>query len=89
MIYAITYDLNKTGQDYDTLYAKIRSLGVTNHPLQNLWLLDSTYGIETVRDEIRKVVDSNDTIFVARLYKGGYSAWMSQDAHAWLESRLV
>ncbi len=88
MIYAITYDLNKTGQDYPALYQKIQSLGETFHALQNLWVLSTTYSGATVRDEIRKAVDANDHIFVAQLYKGSYSAWMPVTAHDWLEARL-
>lgn len=88
MIYIITYDLRKVGQNYDSLYEKIKGLGHTIHPLQNLWILDSGYNITVVRDQLRTVVDSNDSIFVAQLYKGSYSAWMSLEAHTWLEARL-
>jgi len=88
MIYALTYDLNATGQDYDSLYKKINSLGETLRPLQNLWLLNSQYSADTIRDEIRSVIDDNDFVFIARLTKGSYSAWMPVTAHAWLEARL-
>lgn len=88
MIYALTYDLNKTGQDYDSLYKKIMSLGETFHPLQNLWLLDTTTSADNVMDQIKSVMDANDSVFVAQLYKGSYSAWMSLDAHKWLDNRL-
>ncbi len=88
MIYALTYDLNATGQDYDSLYRKINSLGVTLRPLQNLWLLDSQHSADTIRDQIRSVIDGNDFVFVARLARGSYSAWMPESAHNWLEARL-
>ena len=88
MVYIITYDLKKTGQDYDALYKKIMSLGQTSHPLQNLWLLSSSFNVDSVRDQIKTVIDSNDSVFVAQLYKGSYSAWMNVEAHKWLEARL-
>lgn len=88
MIYIITYDLRKVGQNYDSLYEKIKSLGQVIHPLQNLWILDTGYNITVVRDQLKTTVDSNDLIFVAQLHKGDYSAWMSQEAHTWLEARL-
>lgn len=88
MIYAITYDLTKPGQNYPDLYRKIQSLGQTNHALQNLWLLSTNYSLAAVRDEIRKVIDSNDSVFVLQIYKGTYSAWVSVDVHNWLEARL-
>ncbi len=88
MIYAVTYDLNATGQDYNSLYKKIESLGQTFHPLQNLWLLSTSYSADNIRDQIRTVIDGNDFVFVAQLYKGSYSAWMPITAHEWLEARL-
>lgn len=88
MVYIITYDLRKVGQNYDALYEKIKSLGHAIHPLQNLWILDTGFNITVVRDQLKTTVDSNDSIFVAQLYKGSYSAWMSQEAHTWLEARL-
>lgn len=88
MVYAVTYDLNKAGQNYPDLYRKIQSLGQTHHALQNLWLINTNYGVDIIRDEIRKVIDENDSVFVMQLYKGSYSAWMSQEAHNWLEARL-
>lgn len=88
MVYAVTYDLNATGQDYNALYKQIESLGQTNHALQNLWLLSTNYSADQIRDHIRKVIDGNDFVFVMQLYKGSYSAWMPKEAHDWLEARL-
>lgn len=89
MVYIITYDLNKIGQNYDALYKKIISLGEAIRPLQNLWLIESRYEAETIRDQIMSVVDSNDSVFVARLYdRTSYSAWMDLKAHEWLEAKL-
>jgi len=88
MVYAITYDLNKAGQDYSSLYAQIKKLGEAIHPLQNLWLLSSNYNADQIMESLRTVMDQNDNVFVSRVTRDGYSAWMSREAHAWLSSRL-
>lgn len=88
MVYAVTYDLNASGQNYSGLYKKIESLGQTNHALQNLWLLSTNQSADYIRDQIRSVVDNNDFVFVMQLYRGSYSAWMPVSAHDWLEERL-
>lgn len=88
MIYAITYDLKKIGQDYNSLYGAIKQLGNWCHPLQNLWFSESKLSIDQVRDYLRKVIDANDFIFVCEIYRGSYSAWMPKEAHDWLEERL-
>ncbi len=88
MVYIITYDLNNPGQDYQSLFRKIQSLGEVRHPLQNLWILSTNYNATKVRDEIRSVIDPNDKVFIAQLYRGSYAAWMLQDDHNWLEQKL-
>lgn len=94
MICAITYDLNRgghyhlNGQDYPDLYEKIESLGETIHPLQNLWFLNTTLDVDTISNEIRRVIDNNDFLFVTQLNNGYCSGILPQDAVTWLDVRL-
>ncbi len=88
MIYAITYDLRRVGQNYDSLYQSIRNLGQTLHPLQNLWLVSTNLSADGIRDSLMTVIDQNDQVFVAQLSAGSYSAFMDVTAHEWLEARL-
>ncbi len=88
MVHAITYDLNKVGQNYEELYKRIQALGDAIHPLQNLWLLSCIRTADGVRKYLQEAIDSNDSLFVAQMHRGEYSAWMSQSAHSWLDSKL-
>lgn len=88
MVYIITYDLRKAGQNYDALYKKIISLGQTCHAMQNLWLLDTNYSVSVVCDNLRSVVDQNDYIFTAQLFRGSYYGYMSNEAIDWLNRRF-
>lgn len=88
--YLIGYDLNKTGQDYETLINKIKGL-------TNTWwhCLDSTFIIKTdltavqIRDYLVSFIDSNDELLVARL--SGEAAWnngFSDKCSDWLKNNL-
>ena len=88
MVYAITYDLNRSGQDYSSLFNKIQSLGVAHKPLQNLWFLDSRYSADQIRDELRLTMDQNDFVFVVRLQHGNYSGFLKNSSIEWLEGRI-
>lgn len=88
MVYIITYDLKKVGQNYDALYKKIISLGQTCHALQNLWFLDTNYNVDIIRDTLRTIIDQNDYVFIAQLYRGSYSGYISTEAIDWLNRRF-
>lgn len=87
MIYAVTYDLNRPGQNYPRLYDTIRSIGNTIWPLQNLWFLDSQNSTQDIANAIHAVVDQNDSVFVVRVYRGQWGSWMSADANQWINAR--
>ena len=88
MVYAITYDLRKLGQDYSFLYKKIKSLGETHHPLQNLWFLDSNKTLSEILDSLMEAIDQNDYIFCTKIFKDNYDAWMPKESHDWLKDRI-
>ncbi|MEK7087375.1 MAG: hypothetical protein AAB958_01595, partial [Patescibacteria group bacterium] len=84
MVYAITYDLNKPGQNYPSLYSTIKRLGHWIWPLQNLWFIDSENGAQEIANEIHTVIDQNDSVFVVRVYRGQWGSWMSSETNQWI-----
>ncbi|OOF80425.1 hypothetical protein BKG93_12055 [Rodentibacter ratti] len=63
----ITYDLNKSGQNYEALIEKIKTLGAWAKVQQSVWYLHTSYSSEEVLDILGKVTDYNDSLFVAKL----------------------
>ena len=88
MIIAITYDLNKSGQDYDNLFKKIQSLGIAHHAIQNLWFLDTRTSLSDASSSLLSVMDKNDSLFICELAKNSYKGWLPQSSWDWLNSRL-
>lgn len=88
MVYAITYDLNKNGQDYPRLYEAIKTLGEAIHPLQNLWFVHTAKAVSQVRAQVQGAIDSNDFVFVVSVNRGECDCYMPQTAVTWLNSRI-
>jgi hypothetical protein len=63
----VTYDLNKSGQNYDALIEKIKTLGAWAKVQQSVWYLHTPYSANEVLDHLTKVTDFNDSIFVANM----------------------
>lgn len=88
MVYAITYDLNKDGQNYQLLFKTIQEIGIAIHALQNLWLVDAyNYSATTIRKKLVSVLDKNDFVFVTQVTTD-WDGWLKKDLIEWLQNRV-
>lgn len=60
----ISYDLYSPGQNYETVIARIKSLGGWAKVHKSFWYLSTNYSYEYVAKKIWEVMDSNDSLFV-------------------------
>jgi hypothetical protein len=70
--YLISYDLDKPGQNYDGLIARLKALGAIKI-LYSEWLLRTGATAVEIRDDLVRFVDSNDLLLVVGLT--GEAAW--------------
>jgi hypothetical protein len=61
----ITYDLDKPGQNYDGVHAKIKSLGTWYHPQLSVFYLHTALSAVEAHNAIWSVMDTNDKLIVA------------------------
>ncbi|HEU5129297.1 MAG TPA: hypothetical protein VFU12_15040 [Glycomyces sp.] len=87
----ISYDLLTPGRDYEKLYRAIKDQGSTwIHPLESVWIINTTKTTSEVKDALAKHVDSNDKLFVSVLEHGaswsnlanGFFDWMKKNPGA-------
>jgi hypothetical protein len=64
--YTIGYDLDKPGQNYEKLIARLKQHGAVRILLSQ-WALQTTWSAVQLRDDLRTYTDSNDRILVAGL----------------------
>ncbi|AGI32287.1 TPA: hypothetical protein PW733_002018 [Mannheimia haemolytica] len=68
----ITYDLNKSGQNYAALIEKIKTLGAWAKVQQSAWYLHTSYSSKEVLEMLSTVTDYNDSLFVAQLSEANW-----------------
>lgn len=80
MVYIISYDLNKPGQNYSELYESIKnaSNGTWCHFLDSTWLICSAKLPTAIVDDLSKHFDKNDRLLVFEV-KQNYQGLLKSD----------
>lgn len=73
--FIITYDLRAPGRNYNDLYAALKSFPAWAQVAESSWVVHSNSNSSGIHDYIKRTVDANDRVFVARLT--GEAAWNS------------
>lgn len=90
MVYMITYDLNKTGQDYDGVIEAIKSAGdeAWCHYWDSTWLIRSTIeSPDEVVDKIKPHLDSNDRCLVIEV-KNNKQGWLTKKQWDYINNKI-
>lgn len=87
MIYLISYDLNRPGQNYKDLHDAIKELGAWWHYLDSTWLIDTRLGASEIYRRLSPHMDKNDRVLIISV-GSDYNGWLTQDAWDWINERL-
>lgn len=71
----ITYDLCAPGKNYDDLIKYLKSYPALAKITESCWLVSTQKPCIDIRDDIIKLTDTNDKIFIAEL--NGTAAWQN------------
>nr|WP_298994837.1 hypothetical protein [uncultured Allomuricauda sp.] len=86
--FLIGYDLNKSGQDYETLIEQIKNLGNWWHCLDSTFIVKSLSTAASIRDHLKKFIDSNDELLIVGLTREGAWTGFSEECSDWLRKNL-
>lgn len=86
-VYMVSYDLNKSGQDYKGLYEELKNSPVWWHYLDSTWLIKTNETVVQLWERIEPHIDSNDRCLVIPVSKP-YSGWMTEEAWNWLDQNI-
>ena len=87
-VYIVTYDLKSPGRNYQPIYDYLKRFK-NCHGLESVWLIDTAIDSSQIRDDLQKLVDSNDVIFVVELkqhwasLRFTCSAWLKDTTRSW------
>lgn len=73
MIYTISYDLKKPGQNYNDLINAIKSLGAWARPCESYWLVETELNSAAIYEFLKQYLDSNDVMLVSRFSNDDFS----------------
>jgi hypothetical protein len=82
----ITYDLNKTGQNYSKLHNAIKSLGAAWwHRLDSTWLVKTRLSTDQVTTQLKPHIDDNDWLLVMEVKPSTAHGWLAQEDWNWIK----
>lgn len=87
-VYLVTYDLRRPGKDYSAVHAFLKQFTYCKD-LESVWLLDTQWTAQQIRDGLNQRIDNNDKTFVVRLmqdwaaYNYGCSDWLNSGNRSW------
>lgn len=90
MVYMITYDLNKEGQNYEKVIQAIKdaSTGVWCTYWKSSYLIKSNYtSANEVSNLITPHLDKNDRLFVVEV-KNNYQGWLSEEEWDYINNSI-
>lgn len=87
--YLVSYDLRQPGRNYNPVHEHLRSYPDWAKPLESLWLVKSNLMAVQIRDNLVRLIDANDCVFVVDVTQKS-AAWkgLSADLSAWIKSKL-
>lgn len=86
--YVISYDLNKPGQDYKSLYEAIKACGNWWHCLDSTWMVSSTMTAIDIANKLWPHMDRNDKLLVTPIASGAAWAGFTGDCESWIKKNL-
>lgn len=86
-VYAISYDLNRPGQNYEALYEEIKSFGGYWHHLDSTWLVSTQLNANQMSERMLKHTDDNDHFLIIRVVDE-YQGWLPKIAWDWLHTHI-
>lgn len=86
-VYMVSYDLNKSGQDYKGLHEELEKSPSWWHYLESAWLIYTSESASQLYERIGKHIDENDYAIAIEV-KGNYQGWLPEKAWEWIRSHV-
>lgn len=86
-VYCVSYDLNKSGQNYNALYEEIKKSPGWCHTLDSTWLISSSETANQLSDRLRKHLDDNDDLLVIKVSRD-YAGWLPKQTWEWIDKHV-
>lgn len=87
-VYCVSYDLNKTGQNYSALHEELKKSSSWWHHLDSTWLIYTAETAEQLSARLLKHLDKNDRLLVIKVVRA-YQGWLNEEAWKWINDHVT
>jgi hypothetical protein len=89
-VYNISYDLNRPGQNYESLFTAIKAIsGVWAKPLLSTWLVATHLTADGIYNRLRPHIDNNDKLLITGCTPDWQGSNLSKPVADWLKSGVL
>lgn len=90
MVYLVTYDISRATGDYENLYTAIKTIcnGDYQHPLESVWLINTSLSVSEVYNRIRPYMQDKDYLLITKM-TNVYYGWLSKSVWEWLKNKTL
>lgn len=87
-VYCVSYDLNKTGQNYSALYDELKASPGWWHNLDSTWLVSTQESADQLCDRLLRHLDQNDRLLVIKVVKP-FQGFLTEKAWEWIRVHVT
>jgi hypothetical protein len=88
MVYLVSYDLRKPGQDYKGLFAELEASSSWWHYLASTWLIATSESANELYNRLQKNLDRGDRLLIIQAGTD-MQGWLPKKAWEWIERELL
>ena len=87
-VFCVSYDLNKTGQNYNALHDELKKSPSWWHYLDSTWLIYTAESSEQLSARLLTHIDKNDRLLVIKVIRD-YQGWLTNEAWKWINEHVT
>lgn len=88
MVYVVSYDLRKPGQDYEGLFDVLQASPSWWHYLESTWLIATSENANELYNRLRIYLDQGDSILIIQAGTD-MQGWLPKEAWEWVQRELL
>lgn len=87
-VYCVSYDLNKSGQNYAALYNELKASLSWWHQLDSTWLIHTNESADQLSSRLLRHLDQNDRLLVIKVVRP-YQGFHTEQAWQWIRQHVT
>ncbi|MBQ8473148.1 MAG: hypothetical protein IJ501_06565 [Bacilli bacterium] len=81
--YIISYDLNKSGKNYDGLINAIEKYNCIKI-LYSTWIIKSSSSAQNIFDNLKPQIDDDDKLIIVEINTNNEQGWLNKNQWNWI-----